>query len=76
MTLPHTPCTASPCMDTGFANTNQAATPLPMTTKLTLILAVLIGGFFVLDHYVLHLNAFVFLAKKLIELMNYMSIWR
>ncbi|MEJ6508943.1 MAG: hypothetical protein QNK87_10520 [Octadecabacter sp.] len=47
-----------------------------MTTKLTLILAILIGGFFVLDHYVLHLNAFVFLAKKLIELMNYMAIWR
>ena len=47
-----------------------------MTTKLTLILAVLIGGLFVLDHYVLHLNAFVFLAQKLIELMNYMAIWR
>lgn len=47
-----------------------------MTTKLTIILALLIAGFFALDHYVLHLNAFVFLAKKLIDLMNYMAIWR
>ncbi len=47
-----------------------------MTTKLTIILALLIAGFFVLDHYVLHLNAFVFLAKKGIDLINYVAIWR
>lgn len=47
-----------------------------MTTKLTLILALLIAGFFALDHYVLHLNAAVFLAKKGIELINYIAIWR
>jgi len=47
-----------------------------MTTRLALILACLIVGFFVLDHYVLHLNAFVFLAKKMIDLMNYVAIWR
>ena len=47
-----------------------------MTTKLSLIIVALIAGFFVLDHYVLHLNAFVFLAKKMIELMNYIAIWR
>ena len=47
-----------------------------MTTKLSLIIVALIAAFFVLDHYVLHLNAFVFLAKKMIELMNYIAIWR
>jgi len=47
-----------------------------MTTRLSLILALLIVGFFVLDHYVLHLDAGVFLAKKGIELINYIAIWR
>lgn len=47
-----------------------------MTTKLTLILAALIAGFFVLDAYVLHINAFVFLGKKLVELITYLAIWR
>jgi len=47
-----------------------------MTTRLTIILALLIAAFFALDHYVLHMNAFVFLAKKMIELMNYIAIWR
>ncbi|MBU2993474.1 hypothetical protein Q4555_00210 [Octadecabacter sp. 1_MG-2023] len=47
-----------------------------MTTKLSIILILLIVGFFVLDHYVLHLDAGVFLAKKGIELINYLAIWR
>ncbi|MDB2369130.1 hypothetical protein N9V68_00895 [Octadecabacter sp.] len=47
-----------------------------MTTKLTIILAALIAGFFVLDAYVLHLNAFVFLAKKGVVLINYIAFWR
>lgn len=47
-----------------------------MTTRLAIIIALLIAGFFVLDHYVLHLNAGVFLAKKGIELINYIAIWR
>lgn len=47
-----------------------------MTTRLALILAALIVGFFVLDHYVLGLNAFVFLGKKMVELINYLAIWR
>lgn len=47
-----------------------------MTTRLTIILALLIVGFFVLDQFVLQMNAFVFLGKKMIELMNYLAIWR
>ena len=47
-----------------------------MTIRLAIIIALLIAGFFVSDHYVLGLNAFVFLAKKMIELMNYVAIWR
>ena len=43
---------------------------------LTFILALLIAGFFVFDHYVLHLDAFVFLVKKLVDLVNNMAIWR
>ena len=47
-----------------------------MTTRLAFIIALLVAGYFVLDHYVLHLNAGVFLAKKGIELINYIAIWR
>jgi hypothetical protein len=47
-----------------------------MTTRLALILLAFIIGFFVLDAYVLHLNAGLFLAKKGMELINYMAIWR
>ena len=47
-----------------------------MTTRLALILMALIIGFFVLDHYVLGLNAGVFLGKKGMELINYLAIWR
>ncbi len=47
-----------------------------MTTRIAIILFLLIAGFFALDHYVLHLNAGVFLAKKMIDLMNYIAIWR
>ena len=47
-----------------------------MTTRLALILAVLILGFFVLDYYVLHLDAALFLARKGFELINYMAFWR
>jgi hypothetical protein len=47
-----------------------------MSTKIALSLALLIAGFFVLDHFVLQMNAGVFLGKKLIELVNYLAIWR
>lgn len=47
-----------------------------MTTRLALILAFLIIGFFVLDAYVLHRDAGVFLAKKGLELITYIAFWR
>ncbi|AKS46240.1 hypothetical protein SAMN05444287_1349 [Octadecabacter temperatus] len=47
-----------------------------MTTRLAFILFLLIAAFFVLDHYVLHLNAGVFLGRKIIELMSWIAIWR
>ncbi|WP_196778357.1 hypothetical protein [Thalassorhabdomicrobium marinisediminis] len=47
-----------------------------MTTRLALILILLIAGFFVLDHYVLGLNADVFLGKKALDLINYLAFWR
>jgi len=47
-----------------------------MTTRLAFIIAALIIGFFALDHYVLHLNAGLFLGKKGLELIEYMAFWR
>lgn len=47
-----------------------------MTTKIAIYLALAIAAFFALDHYVLHLNAGVFLAKRGLELINYLAIWR
>lgn len=47
-----------------------------MTTRLTFILSALIIGFFVLDHYVLHLDALVFLSKKGLVFIEYIAFWR
>lgn len=47
-----------------------------MTTPLAFILMALIVGFFMLDHYVLDLNAALFLGKKFLALINYLAIWR
>lgn len=47
-----------------------------MTTRLAVILFLFIAAFFVLDHYVLHLNAGVFLIKKMVQLISYIAFWR
>lgn len=47
-----------------------------MTTRLALILMALIICFFVLDHFVFGLDALVFLSKKGIDLIQYISFWR
>jgi len=47
-----------------------------MTNRLALWLVLLIVGFFVLDHYVFGLDAGVFLARKFIDLIEYLKIWR
>jgi len=47
-----------------------------MTNQIAIGLALLIVGFFVLDAYVLHLDAGVFLARKGLDLIEYLAIWR
>ena len=47
-----------------------------MTNRLAVILLALIVGFFVLDHYVLGLDALIFLSRKFMDLIEYLAIWR
>ncbi|SLN12152.1 hypothetical protein [Pseudooctadecabacter jejudonensis] len=47
-----------------------------MTTRLAIFLMAAIIGFFVLDHYVLHLDALVFLSRKGIDLIQTIAFWR
>jgi len=36
----------------------------------------LIAGFFLLDHFVLHLDAALFLARKGLLALDYLAFWR
>ena len=47
-----------------------------MTNTVAFILAVLIIGFVALDHYVLEWGSVPFLFRKLIDLIDYIAIWR
>jgi hypothetical protein len=47
-----------------------------VTNRLAVILALLVIGFFVLDHFVLHWGAPLFLARKLADLTSWMAFWR
>lgn len=47
-----------------------------MTTRIAILLALLIAAFFVLDHFVLHWNAGLFLGKKTLDLINHIAFWR
>ncbi|WP_394177863.1 hypothetical protein [Yoonia maritima] len=47
-----------------------------MTNTVAFILAVLIMGFVALDHYVLEWGSVPFLFRKLIDLIDYIAIWR
>ena len=47
-----------------------------MTTPLALWIFLFVAAFFVLDHYVLQMDAVVFLGKRGIDLINYLAIWR
>ncbi|MBT8411949.1 MAG: hypothetical protein KJP02_09150 [Octadecabacter sp.] len=60
----------------GFANPCCNGYTCFMTTRLALVLALLIAAFFVLDHFALHWNAGLFLGKKMLELINYLAFWR
>ena len=47
-----------------------------VTTRIALILAALIVAFFLLDHFVLHLGALLFLAQKFADLTEWVAFWR
>jgi hypothetical protein len=47
-----------------------------MTNTIALILAILITGFVVADHYVMEWGAVPFLFRKLLDLIDYIAIWR
>ncbi|KPP84796.1 MAG: hypothetical protein HLUCCA08_12265 [Rhodobacteraceae bacterium HLUCCA08] len=47
-----------------------------MTNRLALWLVLLIAAFFVLDHFVLQLDAALFLGRKFTDLIEYLAFWR
>ena len=47
-----------------------------MSNTLAFTLVIIIVGFFALDHFVLQLDAARFLFRKLIDLIQWMAIWR
>ena len=47
-----------------------------MTNGLALALILLIAGFFALDHWVLHLDAPLFLARRGLDLIEWVAFWR
>lgn len=47
-----------------------------MTNGIAIGLVIVIAGFFALDHFHLHLDAGVFLLRKMIALIQFMAFWR
>lgn len=47
-----------------------------MTNTIAVWIVVLIAGFFLLDHFVLHLDAALFLARKGLLGLDYLAFWR
>lgn len=47
-----------------------------MTNIIAIWLAIIIIGFFLLDHFVLRLDASMFAARFLIDLIVKMAVWR
>ena len=47
-----------------------------MTNRLALALLLLIGGFILLDQFVLHLGAPIFMARRGLELIEWLAFWR
>lgn len=47
-----------------------------MTNQITIVLAVLMLGFFAADALFLHWNLPVFLGRELAGLIEYLSFWR
>jgi hypothetical protein len=47
-----------------------------MTNRIAFTLAALILAFFVADHFWFQLGAPLFLARKLLDLVEYLAFWR
>ena len=47
-----------------------------MTNQIAIGLAIFIVGFFVLDHFVWHLDALTFVMRKIVSMTNAMAFWR
>ena len=47
-----------------------------MTNALAIGLLIFIAALFALDHYVLHLDAPLFLARKIYDLLQWVAFWR
>lgn len=47
-----------------------------MTNRIAIGLVLCLGGFFALDHYVLHFNAHIFAMRFLIDAIGYLAVWR
>lgn len=47
-----------------------------MTNGVAIGLVLVIGGFFALDHFVLHLEAGTFLLRKTIAFIQVLAFWR
>ena len=53
-----------------------AYAPCPMTNRIAIALVLIIAAFFVADHFWLHLDAGAFLARKLLDLIDWVAFWR
>ena len=47
-----------------------------MSDRFAIFLVAVIAGFLALDHYVLHLDSALFLARKSVELIEGVAVWR
>jgi hypothetical protein len=47
-----------------------------MTNALALVLIGLVAGFFLLDHFVLHIDAALFLGRRGLDLIEWLAFWR
>ncbi len=47
-----------------------------MTNRIALALGLFIIGFFVLDHFALHMGAGLLMARKFMALIDWVAFWR
>jgi len=47
-----------------------------MTNPIAIWIVIFVIGFFLLDHFYLHLDAGLIIARKLRDLIEYVAFWR